>query len=563
MSPRERNQFGWWAVSYEEKYGGSAAVLCPPRYPGALSSLCKISLKNDRPCIYCRSGAYDPRTLPLGAVLVSLGERSPRSFFSRIGGVIDGLELTWPTSREAAFEQLIHAASPPERFVNREGYVPPEPPTVEEVLKTWVMPHLEGNSHKLDGIATGFMTLLRAGTPGWPRADNMDHEASHRMDAPGDLLASCVGSALHKSWGMVADATRSPIEKNSPVGFSEEECCRRAIRTALSHGASAIRDASKAIVKAFSIQAWPGVDGQPLDGVSERVERISAASIISTMRRTVSGLSEAGRYKRDPRLPQPSAYGLKCPVETPDDEKIGLVLSLGATARTSSDCPDLMEWLPMPDCLFSDNAKWVVVVDGLRIGKVEDSSEYRRCFRDAQLRRFSEFGGNSWSEAAFGVACVTCFTRSGECSGECGVACRGHCPGSQSVGEIRIRSDSSRLVRPLLVGPAVATGVRWGGPDGLPESLFELYRRGIVEYVDAGLVDDRSMWIADVESKLSRNPSHLEFHPVLHMGVLAGSIPYAHHNQVLKISTPFILCETFLNKLPHRVTATTSPAQLR
>ena len=111
--------------------------------------------------------------------------------------------------------------------------------------------------------------------------------------------------------------------------------------------------------------------------------------------------------------------------------------------------------------------------------------------------------------------------------------CKAECDGSRSGRTVRIRSDSGRFVRPLRI---VSDGVR----DHVPHdaSLLQLLIDGQAEMVDSEVFYDRTKSIAEDLKDLSERPhqpSHVEFHPALTLGVFASSIPFAHHNQVGRV----------------------------
>jgi DNA-directed RNA polymerase beta subunit len=123
-------------------------------------------------------------------------------------------------------------------------------------------------------------------------------------------------------------------------------------------------------------------------------------------------------------MAHPSAFGLICPVETPDDDNIGLVKALASSARTSSPCA--ADWIPAPKP--TDKA-WRLVINGVRKGPVDVSSLFDE-FRKARLAAATSA---ETDEARFAIMCVTAWAHS-------------------ATKEIRVWSDAGRLVRPLLLG---------------------------------------------------------------------------------------------------------------
>ena len=57
----------------------------------------------------------------------------------------------------------------------------------------------------------------------------------------------------------------------------------------------------------------------------------------------------------------------------------------------------------------------------------------------------------------------------------------------------------------------------------------DLLRRGLVEYLDVN--EENNCLIALYEASCSADTTHLEIEPFTVLGVVAGLIPYPHHNQ--------------------------------
>lgn len=60
-------------------------------------------------------------------------------------------------------------------------------------------------------------------------------------------------------------------------------------------------------------------------------------------------------------------------------------------------------------------------------------------------------------------------------------------------------------------------------------TFSDLLQRGILEYLDVN--EENNSLIALYEKNLTKATTHLEIEPFTVMGVVAGLIPYPHHNQ--------------------------------
>ena len=256
----------------------------------------------------------------------------------------------------------------------------------------------------------------------------------------------------------------------------------------------AFTEMNVSIQNGFVRDSWTGGDGTIIKGACVVIKRQNVSNAIALMRRTRSSLGEGGSRKRETRIAHPSAYGFLCPVETPDDDNIGLVKALASSARTSNACD--APWLFSLD--FDRSSEWRVVVNGVRRWTANPGSFFR-AFREARLKAAREA---PTAQDRFATMSVTAWA----CS---------------HAKEIRVWSDAGRLVRPLLL-----SGYEYVSTAPLDTLLLD----GCAEYVDAGAFED-SAFVIDVGQFNVDRPTFAEFHPAMHLGLMAARIPYANYNQ--------------------------------
>ena len=97
---------------------------------------------------------------------------------------------------------------------------------------------------------------------------------------------------------------------------------------------------------------------------------------------------------------------------------------------------------------------------------------------------------------------------------------------------VYIASDGGRVCRPLII-------VENGKPRITPKHVQELsegvrsfadcIRDGIIEFLDVN--EENDSFLAMREEAVSKQTTHLEIEPLTLLGVVAGLIPYPHHNQ--------------------------------
>lgn len=80
--------------------------------------------------------------------------------------------------------------------------------------------------------------------------------------------------------------------------------------------------------------------------------------------------------------------------------------------------------------------------------------------------------------------------------------------------------------------------------------LPDLIKQGVVEYVDVN--EENNCLVALADAELTLNHTHLEIDPLTLLGVVAGLIPYPHHNQsprnTYQCAMGKQVCSTFLKR---------------
>jgi DNA-directed RNA polymerase III subunit RPC2 len=95
-----------------------------------------------------------------------------------------------------------------------------------------------------------------------------------------------------------------------------------------------------------------------------------------------------------------------------------------------------------------------------------------------------------------------------------------------------IASDGGRLVRPLIVcnnGKPLLTQEDINDLALGLKDFTDFTRQGIIEYLDVN--EENNCFIALNEAYVSHTTTHMEIDPLTILGVVAGLIPYPHHNQ--------------------------------
>lgn len=96
---------------------------------------------------------------------------------------------------------------------------------------------------------------------------------------------------------------------------------------------------------------------------------------------------------------------------------------------------------------------------------------------------------------------------------------------------VYIASDGGRLVRPLIVCSQGKPTLTQEDINDLAKGLrdfADFIRLGIIEYLDVN--EENNCYIALNESSVNQGTTHMEIDPFTILGVVAGLIPYPHHN---------------------------------
>ncbi|ORC89093.1 putative DNA-directed RNA polymerase III subunit [Trypanosoma theileri] len=329
--------------------------------------------------------------------------------------------------------------------------------------------------------------------------DERDFYGNKRFETTGTLMGLLFEDLLKQFNRVVKTAMDHQISKKDTIKpfnvkqlmESKMEVIQNGMRVAISSG--------RWELKRFNMSR---------QGITQVLSRLSYIACIGMMTRLASSF-EKSRKISGPRSLQPSQWGMVCPCDTPEGESCGLVKNFANLSQVTLD---------MDDSFVRSAAHNLGVEEADCITPMEFLSYYT-VFLNGILIGIHRYP----NRLCRGVRALR---RSGRLHPHVSIAT------NDRQKSVQIGCDGGRIVRLYIIVNNAKPAVTSTHLDHLSSgkcTINDFLAEGLVEFIDVNEAND--CLIAVYPKDIEKYTTHLEIEPLSLLGVVAGIIPYPHHNQ--------------------------------
>ncbi|BAF12237.1 DNA-directed RNA polymerase III subunit 2 [Oryza sativa Japonica Group] len=449
------------------------------------------------------------KPIPIIVVMKAMGMESDQEVAQMVGRDPRYGDLLYPSIQECAFERIYtqkQALQYMDDKVMYPGAGNQKEGRSKSILRDVFVAHVpvESGNFRPKCIYTAVMlrrmmdAILNADT-----FDDKDYVGNKRLELSGQLI-SLLFEDLFKT--MNSNAVELMNKTSEKIHSSPLDLSLHIKENIITHGLERAISTGNWDIKRFRMHR---------KGVSQVLSRLSYMASLGYMTR-ITPQFEKTRKTSGPRALQPSQWGMLCPCDTPEGEACGLTKNLALLTHVTTD----QEEGPLMNLCYSlgvedlsllsgeeihASGSFLVMFNGLILGKHRQPQRFANAMR--KLRRSGIIG-----------EFVSIFVNEKQ-----------HC--------IHIASDGGRVCRPLIIAdkgiPRVKEHHMKQLRDGI-RSFDDFLRDGLIEYLDVN--EENNALIAlyeheDQDDVQRSSITHIEIEPLTILGVVAGLIPYPHHNQ--------------------------------
>lgn len=329
--------------------------------------------------------------------------------------------------------------------------------------------------------------------------DERDFYGNKRFETTGTLMALLFEDLLKQFNRVVKTAMDQQLsKKDSTRPFSVKQLMESKMEV-IQNGMRVAISSGRWELKRFNMNR---------QGITQVLSRLSYIACLGMMTRLASSF-EKTRKISGPRSLHPSQWGMVCPCDTPEGESCGLVKNFANLSQVTLDLDDT----------YVRAAAHSLGVEEIDTVTPRDFLTYYTVFLNGTLIGIHRYPHRL-------CAGIRALRRSGRLHPHVSISTQ------QRQRTVQIGSDGGRIARLLII-------VRNGQPAVTTHHLDQLRQRlctlndflaeGLIEYVDVNESND--CFIAVYPKDIQKDTTHLEVEPLSLLGVVAGIIPYPHHNQ--------------------------------
>ncbi len=388
------------------------------------------------------------------------------------------------------------------------------------VLRKDVLPHVGPDPRKKAAYLGSMLARLLRGFLGLDPLDDRDSFINKRLDTVGALMSTLV----RQYYGKVVKDLRTLVQRDIKAGaWRATNKLVHVIHRSNIHKLVKPTIIESGLKSSLATGNWGVKTGRVRPGVAQVLNRMTFPSTMSHMRRVNTPIEKTGKLVQ-PRKLHPTQWGVICPAETPEGASVGLVKNLALLTHISLATPSdpvrhaLLELGMEPYERPGQFARGAlrISVNGDPVGTHADPPALHAALK--RLKRRGEldvFTSIVWRVAA---------------------------------NQLEVCTEAGRFLRPLFVveegrlalPPATLrrlVGGCKGGEGGQGgealDWMGDLVLSGAVEYLDVEETNTALVAMTPADLRTADAPlyTHMELAPSAMLGVVAGSIPFAEHNQ--------------------------------
>ncbi|KAK3275089.1 DNA-directed RNA polymerase III subunit RPC2 [Cymbomonas tetramitiformis] len=457
--------------------------------------------------IYLRFNTFS-EDIPIMIVLKAMGAESDQEVMELIGTNGNYINLFAPSIQECCNMSVFTQHQALEYMgskvkATRQTWIKvkkSKSDEVRDILTNSVLAHVTTRNYdfraKIYYVSVMIRRLLQA-VEDPTQLDDKDYYGNKRLELSGGLLSLLFEDLFKRLCADLKKQADLAFSKaNRATQFDIVKCIRQdTITTGLEHAISS----GNWTVKRFRMDR---------KGMTQVLSRLSFIASLGMMTRIISQF-EKTRKVSGPRALQPSQWGMLCPSDTPEGEACGLVKNLSLMTHVTTDDDEA----PLARLAFAlgveplhmimsselhNGGSDIVFLNGHIIGVHFNAHKFAQTIR--LMRRAGRIG-----------CYVSVHVEHGRC---------------------HLSSDGGRLCRPLLIADKGHLRINDVHIQQLKDGhrTFEDFLcEGLIEYLDVN--EENNCMIALHEKDANETVTHIEIEPFTLLGVVAGLIPYPHHNQ--------------------------------